>query len=88
MKIKEDFVKTELGDDTILVAIGEKAEHFHGIVRLNETAAFIVDQLARDTTEEEILTAILKEYDVERSVAQAHVSSVLESLRKINALAE
>ena len=44
MKLKEDFIIHESADGDVLLAVGEEAQRFHGIVKLNETAGFIVRQ--------------------------------------------
>ena len=50
MKLKSSFVTQTIEDTQFLVPLG--SEKFHGIVRNNATAAFIVDQLKNDTTKE------------------------------------
>ena len=88
MKMKDEYVKTELGEDALLVPIGEEGNQFHGVILLNETAAFIVDRLRQDVTEEDLVQALLNTYDVKHNVAEKHVRSVLEKLRKVNALTD
>lgn len=45
MKLKEGFITHQIQNTQMMVAAGEAAKHFHGLVRSNETAAFIVDCL-------------------------------------------
>ena len=70
----------------MLVPVGAAAEKFHGVVRLNETAAFIVECLRTETTQVQIVDALLVEYEVERSEAEKHVTKVIEKLKEIGAL--
>ena len=86
MKLKSGFIISELGDDALLVPVGGSVGAFHGFVRLNDTAAFIVKRLERDTSAEEITEAVLAEYDVEPSAARAHVEAALEKLQALHAL--
>ena len=58
MKIKDGFVLEEVGDFYLAVAVGELAEEFRAIVRLNETGAFLWRQLLTDKSKEELLTAL------------------------------
>ena len=88
MRIKEKYVKTELGEEALLVPVGEEAEQFRGVVRLNETAAYIVDLLRQDRTEKELTDALLEAYDVERAVAEKDVKAMLDTLRNVHALAD
>jgi hypothetical protein len=64
------------------------AEAFSGIVRSNKTAAFIVDCLKEETTEEQIVNAMCAKYDAPREEIAADVKEILDTLRKINALEE
>ena len=41
MKIKSGFVLEKVGGDYLAVAVGELADYFNGMVRLNETGAFL-----------------------------------------------
>lgn len=41
MKIKDGFVLEKVGGDYLAVAVGELADTFNGMVRLNETGAFL-----------------------------------------------
>ena len=50
MKLKHDFIIQDIEETQFLVPVG--AESFQGIVRSNQTAAFIVDCLREETTEE------------------------------------
>ena len=86
MKLKEGFVTHQIQGTQMMVAAGKAAKQFHGLVRSNETAAFIVDCLKRETTEEEIVNRILAEYDVPRETAETDVHHILESLKSIGAI--
>ena len=71
-----------------MVAAGPAAKVFHGIVRSNETAAFIVDRLKSETSEDEIVAALLGEYEVDEATARADVARIMERLRSIGAIEE
>lgn len=57
-----------------------------GMVRSNQTAAFIIDQLKTETTKDAILDAMEKKYDAPRAVMAEDVDMVLANLEKIGAL--
>ena len=56
-------------------------------MRSNETAAFIVNCLKKETTEEAIVEAMLEQYDAPRETVARDVHRVVEQLRQIGALA-
>lgn len=82
MKIKAGFMRRRLGTQEVVVAVGEASKQFSGIIRLNDTGAFIWDQLAAgDTTEAAVVDALLAEYDVSRELAEQDVAKLVEMLR-------
>lgn len=86
MKLRDEFVTQQIDDTQFLIAIGGEA--FSGIVRSNETAAFIVDCLKKETTAEQIVDAMCAEYDAPRETVAADVEEILNTLRSIRALDE
>ncbi len=86
MKLKSDFITQEIDGTQFLVPVG--AESFSGIVRSNKTAAFIVNCLREDTTEDAIVDAMCAKYDAPRETLAADVRKVLDTLRRINAVEE
>lgn len=86
MKLKDDFITQMIEGTQFLVPLGGEA--FNGIVRSNKTAAFIVDCLQEETTEEKIVDAMCAKYDAPRDTVAADVREILDTLRKIHALEE
>ena len=73
MKLKDTFVTQEMDGEQVMV---EADGSFAGMVRSNQTAAFIIDQL----------DAMEKKYDAPRAVMAEDVDMVLANLKKIGAL--
>ena len=86
MKLKADYVSQDIADTSILVPVGKASQDFHGIVRANKTAGFILACLREDTTEEELVDRMTEEYDVDRERAAADVRKVVALLKEIGAL--
>lgn len=82
MRVKEGFILHNVGEEYMAVATGEAAENFNGIVRGNETAAYIFELLQKETTEEEIVNAMCERYEAERSVIEADVKGIINQMRK------
>ncbi len=81
MKLKEGFVTHEVCGKQIAVAKGEVSLVLRGMVRSNETAAFIFNHLLSDTTEEAVVAALAAEYDAPQDVLAADVHRIIEQLR-------
>jgi hypothetical protein len=85
MQINKDFTIQKVGSSYVAVPVGETSKHFHGMVRLNETGAFLWKLMAeKDCTEEELVEALLAEYDVAREIAANDVHRIVEQLRESN----
>ena len=81
MKINHDFTIQKVGASFVAVAVGETSKRFHGMIRLNETGAFLWRQMTeRDMTEEELVDALVAEYEVDRETAAADVHKIIEKL--------
>ena len=87
MKLKPGFVTHNVGKEQMMVAAGPAAKSFHGLVRSNETAAFIINCLKKETSEEAIVEAMLAEYEAPRETVEQDVHRIVEKLRAIGALA-
>ena len=86
MKLKSTFITQDIDDTRFLVPVG--GETFSGIARGNKTAAFIVDCLQSETTEEQIVDAMCVKYDAPRETIAADVREILGKLRSIGAIEE
>ena len=75
MKIKKGFIIRKVGDENIVVPVGEASKNFHGMVKLNESGAFLWKFFTENHTEEEAVDALLAEYDVQRELAAADVNA-------------
>ena len=80
MKIKEGFILREVAGSFIVVAVGEAVKTYNGVIKLNETSAFLWNKLVKGATEDELVDALLEEYDVEKEVAVKGVQSFINRL--------
>ena len=81
MQINKDFTIQKVGASYVAVPVGETSKHFHGMIRLNETGAFLWNQMVGvDKTEAELVDALLAEYDVSREIAERDVHTVVTLL--------
>ena len=88
MKIKSDFILRDMGDMTIVVAVGESAGKFNGVINLNETAVFMWKELSKGCTRDELVERVLKEYDAPREIVERDVDNIIAKLKKENILDE
>lgn len=81
MKILKEFVLREVAGNYIVVPFGENAVSFKAMITLNKTGAFLWRQLEEERTEEELLAAILEEYDIDSEIAKADIAQFVERLQ-------
>lgn len=81
MEDKKRTYKREIAGDCILVPVGKTVYENNGLFVLNELAAYIWDILPDVSTEEEIVDAVVGEYDVDRENAVRDAAEFLEKLR-------
>ena len=85
MKLKDTYITHDSDGEQILL---DTSSSFAGLIRNNKTAAFIVECLKEDITEEKIVEAMFEKYDAPKDVLAKDVSDVIEKLRKVGALDE
>lgn len=85
MKLKDTYITHDSDGEQILL---DTSSSFAGLIRNNKTAAFIVECLKEDITEEKIVEAMFEKYDAPKDVLAKDVSEVIEKLRKVEALDE
>lgn len=89
MKLKEGFVLQPIGADvTVLVPVGDASDCFHGVIRLNDTAAFIVEQLKKETDEASLMCAMETVYNGSSDQFADSIHRTLDMLRQVGALIE
>ena len=84
MKIKSGFILREIAGNYIVVSVGERVKEFNGVVNLNKTGVLLWNALMKGATEEELVNALLSEYDVEKSVAESDVLEFVNKLKEAN----
>ena len=85
MKLKDTYITHDSDGEQILL---DTSSSFAGLIRNNKTAAFIVECLKEETTQEKIVEAMFEKYDAPKEVLAKDVSDVMEKLRKVGALYE
>lgn len=86
MKIKEGFVLRNVVDEFIVMPTGDNIAKFEGAVVLNEVSAFIFKQLENPVSRDDLLTAMLGEYDVDEATAAADLDALLEKFAEMGVL--
>lgn len=87
MTIKKGFVAKEIAGQYVVVALGEASKIFNGIIKLNESAKFIWDLLVEGKEKDDVVEALLNEYDgVDRETAARDFDNFVNTLKGANIL--
>ena len=82
MKIKEGFVVRKIANQYMAVPVGARAKELHGMIGLNETAAFLWELLKEKRTEEELVAFLYDEYEISEEKALETVRRFCVSLQE------
>lgn len=88
MKIKEGLLIHKMGSQYVAAAIGQASREFHGLVRLNGSGAYLWEQLQTEQTEDALVQALLRKYEVDDKEARKDVEVFLNSVREAGLLYE
>jgi hypothetical protein len=86
MQIKKELLKREIGGDSFLIPMGKAVYDHNGMFVLTELGAFIWDLLPNAEGPEDILKAVLAEYDVDEATAREDITAFLNKLIEMEIL--
>lgn len=86
MKLKDGFVLRTVGTNHLVVPVGAQTVDFRCLITLNETGAFLWQQLQQERQAEELTAALLEEYEVSAEQAAADVAAFVAKLQEAGLL--
>ncbi len=78
MKIKEGFALRTVAGEYIVMPTGSRIAEFEGAVALNEVSAFLFEKMLNPVSKEDLVIALLDEYEVDRETAERDVDALIE----------
>lgn len=82
MKIKDDFILKKIAGSYVVVPVRKRAVDFSGIIKLSESGAFLWELLEKGAERDELVAALLGEYDVDEATASADADRFINSLNE------
>ena len=77
-----NYIHRNIAGKSVLISVGGNIANFNGYIQLNETAAFLWQQLDTPKTIPELVSAMREEFDVSKEAALADVKEFLDELAK------
>ena len=81
MKIKDGFILRNVAGNNVVVPIGQATIDFNGMISLNDTGAFIFEQMLNEITRDEVVQAVVNEYGIDEKLAQKDVDAFIEKIK-------
>lgn len=82
------IVTRKTGNEYVLVPIANNIADMHSVFTLNETGAFIWEQINGERSVEEIITVLISEYDIDNENAVKDVFSFIDDMNKYLVVSE
>ena len=86
MKIKKGFICRQVAGNNVVVATGAQSKNFNGVIKLNESGFVLWNKLVTGADMAELADALLAEYDIDRTVAEADAEKFVGVLRDAGAI--
>lgn len=86
MKIGKDFILKEIAGEFIVIPVGKNLVDFNAVITLNETGAFLWNQMQNDCDISHLIEALVSEFDVDEETAGADIDEFIKKLTSVGIL--
>ena len=88
LKATSEVVLREIAGESLLIPVGQTALKIHGMITLSESGLLLWKRLQTECTEDELVEALLTEYQVDRETASADVKAFIRQMQEVGILEE
>lgn len=88
MKIKDEFVLRKFADKWVAVSVNDDMEKEDFFITMNKSGVFLWELLQEDISYDEILSAAVKKYNIDKNILKRDLDIYLSKLRDANILLE
>ncbi len=81
MKIREGFILRQVLDIYAVIGVGSEAYMPNRIMSVNETGAFLWRMLENGAEKQELIDALLREYETDPQTAEKDVDAFLKEMQ-------
>jgi len=86
MKIKEGYLLREVAGNHVVIPIGHL--DFDGMITLNEGGMLLWKAMQSDCTNEDLISVLLNEYEIDRQTAERDVAAFVKRLQEADLIHE
>lgn len=84
MKIREGFILKKIGDERVILALGAASRYLNGIVKLNDTGAFLWEEIEKGSDRDKLVQTFADKFSISAEQAQKDVDGFLDMLKGAN----
>ncbi|MFC2394528.1 MAG: PqqD family protein [Alloprevotella tannerae] len=85
MRIKPNFELRDICNQKVIIAQGLENIDFNKIIALNESSAYLWQQIVdKSFTEADLVTLLCKTYEVDEATATKDIKNFIKTLRELN----
>ena len=88
MKVREGFLLRVIGEEPVVVAVGEASKYFNGMIKLNSSGVFLFELMKEDVSKETLVDKLVEKYEVSREKASEDVNAFIKTLKGAKVLDE
>lgn len=88
MRVNTQFIERKIADEHLLIPVGEAAMSVKGLISMSESGAMLYAKLKEGSARQELIDALMAEYEVDMAVAAEDTDKFLEQMRQLNILVE
>ncbi len=81
MRLNDNFIMREIGGEYIVVPTGETARKYNGLISVNETGAFLWEELQEEVTIEQLVHKVVQKYEVDEETARKDIEVYIEKFQ-------
>lgn len=81
MKIKDGFILRTIANETVVIPVSGDLD-LNMMIKLNDTGRFLWEKLQKDTTVDELVGEVLKNYDIDEAAARNYIEAFVKELEK------
>lgn len=88
MKASNQFILRTIADEHLLIPVGDAALSVKGLIALSESGKLLFDKLKSGCSRDDLIAALMAEYEVSAAVAGEDTDAFLDQMRQLNMLVE
>ena len=88
MKVNQGYELRQVGDEYVIITVGDATNTFNGMIKINPSGVFIWNKIKEGTDSEKLIDAVATEYSIERETAKRDIDLFLQSLKSAGCFSE